>query len=844
MLQSNYIYVIRHDSAYICENKYELIQTQKIGSTQYPKARFATYITYTPIRPTIYKLYFIDYNCYEVDDMIKINFDKFNVKLNGGTEFYTYDLTVELLEIFFAKNQIKFTIIDPNTLKYENYVPTINEITQFVQEINFQKAKELKLIKIIKKPKDYQEDIISKAYEYYITQDNTIGKIIMTCGTGKSLVAYWICSALNVKKVLVLVPSLYLLNQIGSNFIEQANDECKKYNFAFIGSDLDIAGYQIYSKNDTKDVKNFMQNEHYIVFSTYQSCMVLSEYDFDLIIFDEAHRTATQSSKEDYTGFNYYVQNKKNTKKLFMTATEKICNNTENEDEIQIISMDNEKIYGKTICHLNINQAIKLEALCDYNIIIHNENMGDILTENDKEEVQKNYFNCRNINRICMYYAKARIIEKFIKKYNVKKIITKHSTCENAFIFKNILNSMMPNIYIDYIDGDCNIKNRKKIIDKFIKSEVAIICQAKILSEGVNIIECDCVCPIDDIESTIDIIQFIGRMLRLCEGKKRAYILLPMLTAKNTDIINDKKEYNNVRIILRAISYEDERIKNYFSSFKLNNNVNKTKENNIIHFDGNVEIDKYNNIELEIVKHYNKLAPMEFEKARDIIRNKKFIGMKDYNKWCEERTEHTDIPRNPDKIYKNFGWIGWLDWLGKYLIDKKEIINAVARENERRKIIYKELTLEEKIYYNLADGKKMTIEELEKIIGCIVSPNINNLKQIDKKDNYYFMSIPNLKYCQIDTDIIYDDWAKNNNIPLYYELKELYDINSNILFGINNTDYLDWDECLKICKNYYKENKSNNFYDLYEQVKKIYPLPNDPATFYESFENYEFLFID
>ena len=39
------------------------------------------------------------------------------------------------------------------------------------------------------------------------------GKLIMPCGTGKSLIAYWITRELNVKSVIVAVPSLALVKQ-------------------------------------------------------------------------------------------------------------------------------------------------------------------------------------------------------------------------------------------------------------------------------------------------------------------------------------------------------------------------------------------------------------------------------------------------------------------------------------------------------------------------------------------------------------------------------------------------------------------------------------------------------
>lgn len=572
-----YIYIITHHCAYILNNEH----TQKIGSTRNPICRFATYKTYYPRNIIVHRLYKINCNCYMVDNMIKKEFTKYNVIDNGGIEFYSPQLTPNMLENFFNKMNIIFEIIDPKTINYSEH-----KLTKFDKYYIVDEDNEIEFVKNLHvcKPKDYQASIIDKVCNHF--NDNKKGTIIMACGTGKSLTAYWICVKLNCKKILVLVPSLYLLDQLGKNFIDQAYAENKQFNFCFIGSDLNIPHYKLFNRKEKDKIKKFIDdNNDFIMFSTYQSCDILKNFSFDLIIFDEAHRTASipkiknntadDESKLMYSGFNIMVSQynaNPNVLKLFMTATEKICNNAPNDDNIEVISMDNENLYGKVLHHLSIRDAINLNALCNYKIIIHQEDIDNLQIPN------LDHINFKNK---IQYYAKSVILKKSSETYGLNHIITKHSTCQNAYIFSKLLSFVMNKEFkIFYIDGKTSIKKRNNIIQQFIDNKYAIICQAEVMKEGVNLIICDTVYPVDEMESSIDILQFLGRMLRLFPSKKMAYMILPMLTSKNEDIINEKKEYNNVRLIARAISYEDETISNYFKYFNTEKyKTNLTKKN-------------------------------------------------------------------------------------------------------------------------------------------------------------------------------------------------------------------------------------------------------------------------
>ena len=62
-------------------------------------------------------------------------------------------------------------------------------------------------------PKPHQRAAISAAKAHFIGDNAARGRLIMPCGSGKSLAAYWIAEALGAKTILVAVPSLALIRQ-------------------------------------------------------------------------------------------------------------------------------------------------------------------------------------------------------------------------------------------------------------------------------------------------------------------------------------------------------------------------------------------------------------------------------------------------------------------------------------------------------------------------------------------------------------------------------------------------------------------------------------------------------
>jgi predicted helicase len=153
---------------------------------------------------------------------------------------------------------------------------------------------------------------VTAAKNHFVQHGATRGRLIMPCGTGKSLTAYWIAEALTAKTILVAVPSLALIRQsvadwsreflahgIRPEWICVCSDESmgNLERDEFVGEVYDLGLPTHTDPNEIAALLRARSNGPRIVFTTYQSSANLAaaarkaRIKFDLAILDEAHKT-------------------------------------------------------------------------------------------------------------------------------------------------------------------------------------------------------------------------------------------------------------------------------------------------------------------------------------------------------------------------------------------------------------------------------------------------------------------------------------------------------------------------------------------------------------------------
>ena len=63
-------------------------------------------------------------------------------------------------------------------------------------------------------PRKHQADAVAAAKAHFVDEGAALGKLLMPCGTGKSLTAFWIAQSLNARSTLIAVPSLPLSGSV------------------------------------------------------------------------------------------------------------------------------------------------------------------------------------------------------------------------------------------------------------------------------------------------------------------------------------------------------------------------------------------------------------------------------------------------------------------------------------------------------------------------------------------------------------------------------------------------------------------------------------------------------
>jgi superfamily II DNA or RNA helicase len=444
-------------------------------------------------------------------------------------------------------------------------------------------------------PDPYQVEALTNISTHLEANDR--GTVVMACGTGKTLVALWAVEQSKANSILVLVPSLTLLQQTLEEWSVH-NSWGKDFTYLCVCSDpsvnlkndeIEIDPTDIPFRIDTDPaiVRSYLASvngKQKIVFSTYQSGQVISqatkgEFKFDIGVFDEAHKTTGSVNGRFALALN--DKNIQIKKRLFLTATPKHFKikkksqaETFNADDFVLASMDNDVIYGGRAHTLTFGQAASKGIICPYKVVI---------SLIDKQEVDdfslKNGITLVEGDSVKAKWVASQIaVSRAIKHTNAKKIITFHSRVKTAREFASDdvygIKKFIDDFSVFHVHGKQKSNERKDTISKFRKAPRSLITNAKCLTEGVDVPAVDMVVFVDPRHSKIDIAQAVGRAMRKPRGgdKKVGYIVIPIFAENTNDESIEKsiqtENYEDIAIILNALLEIDNELIDIVQKYK------------------------------------------------------------------------------------------------------------------------------------------------------------------------------------------------------------------------------------------------------------------------------------
>ncbi|MFE1764054.1 Helicase associated domain protein [Streptomyces angustmyceticus] len=444
----------------------------------------------------------------------------------------------------------------------------------------------------------------------HLRRPGSRGLLIAATGTGKTLVSVRVADELDARMVLFVAPTLDLAAQTALAWRRDGHGE-----HMVIVSSMDAAGREdlvaarVGSTSNAHALAALLsvvgegadQVPAVTVICTYDSLDKIEQTQktqytvppFDLAIMDEAHRIAGRADKKwaavhDATRIHA-------DRRLYMTATPRIFGSpelaesadttrprrrrrtaTEADLDASANSMDNEAVYGKKIFEYPLASAVADGRAADYRIVVPTLADADLRarlnlptpgTSGDDEhqgEAQEalrttalhlavlKAMTEHQLRRVLVYFTLVSDARRFARELPHTLRLLRRTAPEQC-------PDITPELF--FAHGEHTPAERQDIFDDFAAASCAIMTNARLISEGVDIPSVDAVVFADPTRSVIRCVQALGRALRLDVSGKVASLIVPVYVPPGADPENILgTAYEPVWAIATALASHDHRI--------------------------------------------------------------------------------------------------------------------------------------------------------------------------------------------------------------------------------------------------------------------------------------------
>lgn len=475
----------------------------------------------------------------------------------------------------------------------------------------------------------YQRTAIEKVTAGFETEDR--GRLIMACGTGKTFTSLRLTEEYVGAggSVLFLVPSIALLSQalrewsnnttVGITPLAVCSDAkaSRGRKASEDSSEISVVDLALPATTDPERLARHMKEARTdgsgmrVVFATYQSIDVVAQAQklaglepFDLVVCDEAHRTtgATLAGTEESAFVRVhdsaYLEA---SKRLYMTATPRIYDDASKAKagraQAVLASMDDEDVYGPEFYRLGFGEAVGLGMLTDYKVLILTVNQEAVNESMQEAFAQNGELSLDDATRLVGCWnglakrgdsehsfgldpqpmRRAVAFARDIK--SSKKVASQFEEVVSAYVenHEGEAPGDVLSVEAKHVDGSMNSMERTALLD-WLKEDTdedncRVLSNARCLSEGVDVPSLDAVMFLNPRRSVVDVVQSVGRVMRLAHGKKYGYIILPVVVPAGVEpekALDDNKNFQVVWDVLQALRAHDERFDAMVNKVELN----------------------------------------------------------------------------------------------------------------------------------------------------------------------------------------------------------------------------------------------------------------------------------
>uniref|UniRef100_A0AAU3H3I0 Helicase associated domain protein n=1 Tax=Streptomyces sp. NBC_01401 TaxID=2903854 RepID=A0AAU3H3I0_9ACTN len=406
--------------------------------------------------------------------------------------------------------------------------------------------------------------------------------VVAASGSGKTLIAQRACAELTPQgATLVLVPTKALVVQTARKWREAG------YRGLLIGvcslsqddSGLPPGELTMTSAPATIASRVAGAPGPAVVVATYASLHHLTAAHssglgtWDLLIADEAHRTCAAFGEGWGTVHDDTLIPA--ATRLYMTATPRIwaaradTGFLDTEHRTPLATMEHEEVFGPTVYRLGLADAIERGIVADYQVLVvvvddQDQDLLSIL--NDPHPAGSAHHNGLRNSAVQVAVVRA------IHDHKLRRILAFHNRVEAATGFARTLPQTAAKVHDPLrrdhlwshaVYGEQNDTVTQSLLAAFDDpgQDVAVLSNARMLNEGVDLPDLDAVVFAAPRYSTIDAVQGVARGLRQSPGAgKRTTLLIPVYlpeTGDGADIL-ESSDFAALIAILQALRSHDE----------------------------------------------------------------------------------------------------------------------------------------------------------------------------------------------------------------------------------------------------------------------------------------------
>ena len=237
---------------------------------------------------------------------------------------------------------------------------------------------------------------------------------------------------------------------------------------------------------------------------------------------------------------------------------------------MEIASMDDTAKFGEVFHRLTFGEAIRRGLLTDYQVTIVGVDDATYREWADRGVLVRRDERTTDARTLASQIGLA----KAMRKYDLHRVISFHSRVLRAKRFASempdVLNWMPARqrpsgtLLTGFASGEMSAGERHVRLQRLKhldEGERGLLTNARCLSEGVDVPTLDGVAFIDPRGSEVDIVQAVGRAIRLTEDKAIGTIVIPVFidTEADPDIALNDSSFKAVWRVIKALRAHDVR---------------------------------------------------------------------------------------------------------------------------------------------------------------------------------------------------------------------------------------------------------------------------------------------